>query len=233
MKKNILLAILTICSINPSFAGNKIAIGLNGNHYTLVNLSKLEAVKKDRFESSNDFAKRLCEQTSNTLHTLGVSGNEPIVVGIEKIFKHYDADRHEFVFEDYLYDVGDYHSIDIVSEDDYSYSGKEVIAKTKTSAVLYFINPDRRYPDQLTITLPSKPEDARRIESDLRLAFIVKVQSPCFHSYVYHKAQTINEMGDTLSQVGFVVSQNSEWVIYLNSTKEILKRGKLISSLRR
>jgi hypothetical protein len=248
-----LLASLFITTLCSAFAGEKITLDIQGNQETVVKLEKLTSIKKDNFEKTTEFTKRLCEQTYKAF---GITNKTAITFGLEygkyATSAQYNADKQAFVFhvadgslyytpgKDDLFkwnpdfDPHKYQGIGIdhvYHEALGTYSGKNAFGVSKeikvgaeTAAVLYFSTKESKY---LEIFLLSKPEEARRIEKDLRVAIITRIQPPCFVSGKGHKSPTINYAYDmSLSEVGIVGAPNPEWVIYLDSTKEILKRGK-------
>lgn len=253
------LLITTHCS---AFAGEKITLDIQGSHETFSKLGKLTSVKKDNFEKTTEFTKRLCEQTYKAL---GISEKASITIGLERKEDaniRYNADKQVFVFRfeggnHYLagdglndsfrwntsFDPFKHNGFAIAKEyrevpDTYSGANafgasKEIKVGAKTAAVLYFPH-KKRFPEMLEIVFPSRPEEARRIEKDLRVAVITRLQPPCFVSGQGHKPPTMDYPYNlTLSEVGIVGAQSPEWVIYLDSTKEILKRGKLMKEILR
>ena len=240
------------CSI---VSAEKITIDIQGNHETIAKLERLTFIKKDDFEKTADFTRRLCEQTHETL---GTSEKNPITIGLDPgpdgTGVRYNADNQTFVIQvlgggNYFYagnglsdqfrwnisfDPHKYEGIRIAEkygEASSTYAGKNAFGASKdvkvgfeTAAALFFLPKNR---DGLKIMLPSKPEDARRIEKELRVAVIARVQPPCFVSGQGHKPPTMGYAYDlTLTTVGIVAAPNPEWVLYLDSTKEILKRGR-------
>jgi hypothetical protein len=251
----LLFATLSAGMFCSAVAGEKIAIDVQGNRETVAKLGTLTSVKKDNFEKTTEFTKRLCEQTYKTL---GTSEKTPITIGLEHgqyaTSTRYNADKQAFAirvavggnhfragdtYNDHFrwhtnFDPYKYEGIRIAEEyreAPSTYSGKNAFGASKdvkigaeTAAVLYFPSKNRHSHE---IVFPSKPEEARRIEKDLRVAIITRVQSPCFVSGQGHKPPTMDYAYDlALSEVGIVGASNPEWVLYLDSTKEIMKRGK-------
>lgn len=244
----LLLASLATASFCSAFAADKITIDIQGYRETVAKLGKLTSVKRDKFEKTTEFTKRLCEQTYKAL---GTSEKTPITIGLERTAT-YNADKQAFVIyvvggnhfkagdgfnDSFLWNTSFYpykhNSIGIAEESHEApgtYSGtnafgvsKEIKVRAENAAVFYF--PTKNNNDK--IVFPSKPEVARQIEKELRVAIVTRVQSPCFVSGKGHKPPTIDYPYDlTLSEIGIVGAPNPEWVLYLNSTKEILKRGK-------
>ena len=251
----LLLATMTIGALNPTFAGDKVVLSVSSSSDSISKLRKLVQLKKDEFEKTGDFSKRLCAQTYKEL---GVVEKAPIIVGLEQgeyaTSARYNADKQAFVIRigggSLYYDAGEdyndefrwntsfdplkFRGVGIAkeySENSGIYTGKnafgvskEIKVGAKTSAVLYF--PSQGY-NSLEITYPSKPEEARRIQNDLRVAVVTLIQPPCFVSGKGRKPPTISYLYDlALTEVGIVGNRNPEWILYLDSTKEVLKRGK-------
>lgn len=246
----LILAGFATASFCSAFAAEKIAIDIQGYRETVAKLGKLTSVKKDKFEKTTGFTKRLCEQTYKAL---GISEKTLITIGLEHT-PTYNADKQVFIIFEYVvggnhfkagdgfndrflwntsFDPSKYNSSDIAEESleaPGTYSGrnafgvsKEVKVRAENAAVFYF--PTKKNNDK--IVFPSKPEDARKIAKELRIAVVTRVQPPCFVSGKGHKSPTMDYPYDlTLSEIGIVGAPNPEWVLYLNSTKEILKRGK-------
>ncbi|MDD5297644.1 MAG: hypothetical protein PHU46_12095 [Rhodocyclaceae bacterium] len=77
------------------------------------------------------------------------------------------------------------------------------------------------------ISLPAKPDLARTLNGDLRLGVVTRIEAPCVVSATQHTSPTIGFPYDkTTYEIGLVGSKDAEWLIYRESTKEILKRGK-------
>ena len=75
--------------------------------------------------------------------------------------------------------------------------------------------------------LPAKPDEARRLNGDLRVAIVTRIQPPCFVTGRRHRTPTIKYLYDVTNyEMGFVGSPKSEWILYRASTKEVVKRGK-------
>jgi hypothetical protein len=252
----LVLSSILFTPLCTTFAGEKITLNIQGNQELFSRLGKLNSVKKDDFEKTTVFANRLCEQTYKALgiseHTLITIGLEPIKIASQNYFadkeafeirlgnggNYFDAGRDyndEFKWNTDI-DRFNYYSFNIASEykeSTNSYSGtnafgasKNVKIGTETATVLY-IHSKTRLKDIQTIVLKSKPEEARRIRDDLRIAIITHLSTPCFVSGHGHKSPTMDYAYDlTISEGGIVGAPNPEWVIYLDSTKEILKRGK-------
>lgn len=238
-----------------SFAAETIAIDIPGTAGTVAKLGTLASIKKDNFEKTADFTKRVCAQAYKTL---GVSEGKLVAIGLEQgqyaTSARYNADKQAFSIHVAIggnhFRVGDGYAdrfqwntnfdpykhqglriAEEYRESPKSYTGtnafgvsKDIKVGSETAAVFYFPS---RGQNSLNIVLPSKPDEARRIENDLRVAVIGKIQSPCFVSGHGHKPPTITYTYDlALSEVGIVGAPNPEWVVYLDSTKQVLKRGK-------
>lgn len=236
-------------------AGEKVIIDLQGNKNTIPKLEALVSTKKDNFEKSAEFSKRLCNETYKAL---GTSENKPITIGLEHgeyaTLAKYNADKQIFVirvakggnhfragdsYRDHFqwsnnFDPHKYIGIRIFN--DYrqapgTYSGKnaygvskEIKVAAESAWVLYF---PPKASKSLEISYPSKTEEARRIASDLRLAIVTHIQSPCFVSGGGREPPTLKYAYDiSLLEVGIIGAPNPEWILYLDSTKDILKRGR-------
>jgi hypothetical protein len=89
-----------ICGLIPSgnlLAADTVNLTLLGDQSTVTRLSKLTSIKKDAFEKTADFGKRLCQQT---LKELGVTEKTPVTIGLE-MGKYassikYDPDKQVF-----------------------------------------------------------------------------------------------------------------------------------------
>ena len=94
----------------------------------------------------------------------------------------------------------------------------------RNMAVLYL--PGQTY--NAHVVFPAKPDVARKLDGDLRLAIATRIKSPCFavgHGHISPTSQFNYDM--TKDEMGFVGSPESEWILYRATTKEVLKRGKL------
>ena len=89
-----LLASLSTATLYAAAAAERIAIDIQGNGETLAKLGKLTSIKKDNFEKTTEFTKRLCEQTYKAL---GTSEKTSITIGLEHgqyaTSARYDADK--------------------------------------------------------------------------------------------------------------------------------------------
>lgn len=253
----LLVTTLAIGMPTQNLAAEKITLDIQGNKEIIAKLGKLVSVKKDKFEKTLDFSKRLCEQT---IKELGIDhNNTKILIGVAyrpyAPFARYNADKQAFRISigfggnyyragsrydesfrwNISFDPNKYQGIRF-AEDNRDNSGtysaknafgasKEVKVRSESAAVLYF---PKTGSNLIEIFYPSKSENARRIDGDLRLAILTRIQPPCFVAGKGRKSPTIDYPYEIfLSEVGIVVAPNPEWLLYLESTKEILKRGKL------
>lgn len=106
---------------------------------------------------------------------------------------------------------------------------KEIKIQTEEMAVLFF--PTKNFANHSTfigsrILLPAKPEAARQLDGDLRVAMVARIYPPCFVTGRSHQTPKISFPYDrTIFEMGIVVNPNPEWILYRASTREILKRG--------
>lgn len=253
MKMSKLITLVLFVSWS-AFAGEQISLTIQSNKDIFAKLSSLSALKKDNYETSKDFQKRVCEETAKAL---GVSDiKSPIVIGGGPAHP-YNADRQEFRFgvsggnwywagSDYgdayewstSFHPFDFTGMNIFEDNQYStktYSGsnafgasKNVTISNKSAAVLYY--PKKTEKSGMVsdiIILQSKPEEARRIANDLRFAVITRLEPPCFTYGHGHKPPTYDSPTEFfLSEIAIIGAPNPDWVVYLDSTKQILKRGK-------
>jgi hypothetical protein len=261
MKLSITLAfgLVAVALIGEAYATDKVSVDVPGNIETLAKLRTLAAMKKDEFEKTADFDKRLC---AATYKALGINADKgSITVGLETSryasSAMYNADKQAFrvhlgmggnhfkagkgyndmyrwnaAFDPYKH-VG-LRIADEYAEGTSGYSGsnafgisKDVKVASQTSGVLYFPAVSIASSDPVNVMLAVKADEARRIQSDIRVAVVTHLQPPCFVAGRGREPPTIEHPTDIiLSEVGLIGTRNPEWVIYLDSTKEILKRGK-------
>lgn len=225
------------------------------NQSTVAKLRGLIALKKGEFEKSGDFVKRLCSETHKALGIaenakirVGVEHGEYATRA------NYDAEKQAFTVrvstgtafhradDNYpdrfqwatSFDPHKHNSVGIFHEYNSrpSYIGKnafgvekEIKASDETHSVLYF--PSARGWRSLEISYPVKPEPAKQIAKDLRIAVITSIQPPCFVAGKGRKRPTIDYPWDSaLSEVGLIGAPKPEWILFRESTGEILKKGR-------
>jgi hypothetical protein len=249
----LILLNLTIATLSSAAATEKISVNIQSNHEIIKKLTQLALIKKDNFEKTSNFDKRLCEQTYKAF---GVNDKTPITIQLEKLYSaHYDADKQ--VFDISLSPGGNHFKAGINYNDEFtwdsdfkphkhysfnifknsletnSYIGKnafgvskEIKGQSETAVALYAPTKNANSTNK-KIIYSVKPDDARRIAQDLRVAIITPIQPPCFVSGKGRSSPTLDNGYDiTLTELSIVGAPNPEWVLYVNSTKEILKRGK-------
>lgn len=249
-------------TVNPPRALDQVSVDVPASADTLTKLKTLTGIKKDEFEKTSDFNKRVC---AAMYKALGISTERPSITveiggGRDKPLARYNADKQIFVvlippggnyfragreYNDmYRWNPVDFDPrkhVGVQIFDEYSSTGvthlgtnaygasREVKSASLTSGVLYFpssMGYTNAYP--VTTVVPAKSEEARSMQHDIRVAVIARLQPPCFISGHGREPATIEYPLDlAMSELGLVSGPHPEWVIFLNSTKQVLKRGKL------
>jgi hypothetical protein len=253
-----LIVLIAAGAVVPALAAEKVVIDVSGSPETIAKLSTLTEMKKDQYETTAAFEKRLC---TATYKALGITADKRTITiglqsGVHASSAKYNADKQAFRVQIAMggnhflaghgyndmyrwnpsFDPYKYVGLQIVNEyraggADYSGANafgvsKQVKVISQTSSVLYFPSRVGYTNTTSAVMLPAKPDEARRIQSDIRVAMITQLQPPCFVSGRGREPPTIDYPTDVaLSELDLVGSRNPEWVIYLDSTKEILKHG--------
>jgi len=232
------------CLNLPAYCAETVKLRFTNDADVFAALQSIGTLKKDKYEKTADFNKRICAETYKAL---GVNDKTYVTLwaafGEYATHAHYDADKQAFVFVvgtvDHFNDdniIRNYSRNEAIqlalnyTEAPKPFTGKnefgieqEFKVGLQNYAVLYL--PGKTY--NTKIILPAKPEEARKLDGDLRLAIETQIQTPCFKTERGHKSPTLQFHYDmTTSERGFMGSKKSEWIIYRDSTKEVLKRGK-------
>ncbi len=235
----------------------KVRVDERGLIQTLRPLSDL---KKDQYEKTADFTKRVCAATNKAL---GVDEKTPVTFVLEygknMTWAQYDADKQAFVitlgteihyvdqyapYEDRWrweppIDKFKFNTVRLASsykEAPKSYVGKnsfgvakEIKVAFEDMVVLFFPTPTFNSHSSFIgsrILLPANADVARKLDGDLRIAIVARVQPPCFITGRSHTSPTVQYPRDiTTFEMGIVVSAKPEWLLYRASTKDVLKRG--------
>jgi hypothetical protein len=220
----------------------------------------LAEIKKDQYETTAAFTKRVCAATAKAL---GVNEDTPITFVLEHgkyaTFAQYDADKQAFSIKlgteiHYKEPEAPYDdrwrwepSIDkfkfnsvwldrrymqsratVPAENAFGVT-KDVKIGREDMVVLFF--PTRSFDTQFQfigtrIRFPAKPELAKAIDGDLRIAIVGRLHAPCFIAGRSHTSPTMAYPYDqTTFEAGVVINPNPEWLLYRASAKEVLKRG--------
>ncbi len=256
MNKSLALMVCVGAS-SPCAAVEAISFNLNLSDVgkAVAILKPLTNIPKDRFEKSDVYRKKVCLETLKAIgisegQKIAV---RPFREPGEKDF-HYNADKQRFQG---WFSEADYWVPDMANSDDrwvgpftknYEYSAvilsqrylepqkgyvgtnafgvsKEIHIGFRDRVVIYI--PRKGLDSKSTITLSAKPDIARKLDGDLRLAITTSIGVPCIASGTNHQSPTLSYPYEkTTYEVGLVGSKDAEWLIYRESTKEILKRGK-------
>ena len=203
-------------------------------------LQPLLMMKKDDFEDTAKFSKRACDSTALTIHhQIG----DPVKYGIfetEAAAITYNADRQEYTFliggspESYDRQLSKYFGIRLYLEirnvgeysAENSFGAQRKVSVVRGEEVILLLPVGRPEIFGLRVTLPMPPEEARRVNGDLQIQIITRLEPPCLLRGSYQVKPKIDYLRDlTMTMIGLVGSAQSSWQIARKSTGEILKVG--------
>lgn len=242
-----LYLIVGILIAAPSFAEETIKIKDIDYKNLFANVKDIQSLKKGEFEKSSSFDKRICQLTHQKM---GVMENSYIIFPINiprvKELFYYDADQAFFYVDpkplftepEILWMEGSTSRYDLVKDHNElilfeqtqqgaNYSGsnsfgiqKDVNVKFQQALTLAIHT--KSYDLDMKIKIPSA--QAKIIKNDLRLAVRAKLTSPCFN---YTKGKSLPKINkpeeSTLEIYRLNAAKNSEWIVYKESDKKILK----------
>lgn len=252
-KINCLVVALFVLTSPTAFGSERIQPKFESSEAALAALKPLDGLKKDEFEKTADFHKRVC---AGTFKAISTDEKSSLILTLENgeyatQFK-YNADKQGFEaflgrsdhyltepskYEDRwkgdLPDTLKYDALILGSnyhEDSKTYTGSNAYGQTKQIKVGFRQNALLFVPVQTyktDIFLAANPQDAKKLSGNLRLAIFTGIQMPCFVSLTGHHSPTIDFPYDiTTQEYGIIGKTKPEWIIYRTSDKEVLKRGK-------
>ena len=206
----------------------------------MATLRPLLMMKKDDFEDTAMFSKRTCDTMAFTMHH---PVGDPVKYGVfeaETKAITYNADRQEYTFyiggNPELYDrqLSKYFGIRLYLElnnvgqypAENSFGAQRQVSVMRGEEVILLLPVSRPEFFGLRVFLHMPLEEARRVNGDLQVQIITRLEPPCLLRGSYQVKPKIDYLRDlTMTMIGLVGSAQSSWQIARKSTGEILKVG--------
>lgn len=237
------IILLIFAHTEPTFArSEKVVPRFPTEGETLAAFRPLIGLKKDKFETSSDFTKRLCNSVENSSNSAAGSPTHFAVFDVTAR-PYYDADKKAFTVKILqafpgAFDINleKYLGVPIATsrKDKPSYIGKnafgvtkDIVAEEADQVVLLLPVPKRTIEYSLVTKLFAEPDEARKLDNDLLVVVTTKVMSPCFVARTLRIPPTLESPEDnTYNMLGVVGEKDASWKIIKASTGEVLKAGK-------